>query len=149
MTTMTPSDVRIVTDAKSYQLTSSRRGCTGIVAWALGADYFPDDRWNDFVLVLACWWLSSVKQLDGSDCSAVFRFMDGPFSVECERTGTEVHGRFLDERRGRIIVSNWTQSYGSLREQIVSMARSVLLYCDGNQVSGRDVDELRSVLRTM
>jgi hypothetical protein len=136
-------DVRIETRVESYQLTSSGNGCTGIIAWKAGGEYFPDERWNDFILVLARWWLSSLNELLGSGGSTVFQFMDGPFYIECVRTGTEVQGKFIDDRRNRRIVSDWKLSVSGLTEQVTEFSKSILAYCDQNNISGSDVEELR------
>jgi|LakMenE01Jun11ns_1017448.scaffolds.fasta_scaffold9669958_2 hypothetical protein len=144
MTTTPTTVVRIRTEVDSYQPASNGSGCNGIVNWEVGPECFPDDRWNDSVLVLACWWLSSLKQLQHSECSAIFRFMDGPFYIECERIGDAIHGECIDDRRGRSIVATWTQTLGSLRNQVVSFSSSVLSYCDQRSIMGSDVDQLRA-----
>jgi hypothetical protein len=143
------SEVRISTDVGSYAITSSCHGCTGIVSWSNGESSFPDDRWNDFALVIAGWWLQALSQLQSSNRSVVFRFMDGPFCVECDRIGDMVHGRFVDDRRGRKVVTEWTTPYCNIVQQVVEFSKVVLSYCDRNGVDGSDVDLVRSGLETM
>jgi hypothetical protein len=75
--------------------------------------------------------------------------MDGPFSIECERIGAVVHGKCIDDRRGRLVVATWTQTLGGLTDQVVSFAKSVLSYCDQCSILGTDVDQLRSELSIM
>jgi len=143
MSTTQLANMRIETSIESYESTSNGKGCTGIVVWNTDGEYFPDERWNDFVLVLACWWLSSLNQLESSEGTTVFQFMDGPFSIECDRIGSEVQGKFIDGRKNRKVVSNWTLSVGGLKEEVVAFSKSVLAYCDQHKIGGNDVEQLR------
>lgn len=60
---------------------------TGVVFFDFGDGYrFPEQGWNDFVVIVLCWWLSSLKRLVCSNSDEEeFRFMDGPLAIKIKR----------------------------------------------------------------
>jgi len=126
----------------SYEYRESRDSLTGVVFWTFNGKSFPEDRWNDFVLVLANWWLNSVKILR-SGKGTRFDFMDGPFRINCKHVRGLVYCEFLDTRRERQIDGEWVGSLKEISDAILEYAKAVLLFCTQSGLSNKDVKSLQ------
>ncbi len=74
--------MKIVFDADSLLVGQSDL-VTAVVYFDFGAEnQFPMKRWNDFVVVVASWWLEEFHQLSKVGSNAKFGFMDGPYWIE-------------------------------------------------------------------
>ena len=73
----------ITVQVDSASLTQSNStAITGVVFFDFGNYLFPEEGWNDFVVVVLCWWLSALKQIaEGCSDSETLRFMGGPLYV--------------------------------------------------------------------
>ena len=80
---------------------SARDLVTGEISVRLGDTAFPDDHWNDFVVIMS-WWLEELlKIVTRTAGSRVCRFMDGPywFAIDVRHDDMLVV-RCMDERGG-------------------------------------------------
>jgi hypothetical protein len=63
-------------------LTQSARGAVfGEVAFAIDRSYFPEQKWNDFIVVVLGWWSGKCAALLRGAPQDELWFMDGPFLV--------------------------------------------------------------------
>ncbi|GIQ71542.1 hypothetical protein DUZ99_15590 [Xylanibacillus composti] len=71
----------VVNDAS---LEKNKRGSiTGEIHWEIENACFPDNQWNDFIVVVLAWWNKAAALLRSSSVgtSAEFNFMDGPYYI--------------------------------------------------------------------
>jgi hypothetical protein len=92
--------VRIVFDPET--LHQSKMGSvTGVVYFEFGPGRrFPCVGWNDFVVVLAGWWMAALEKLVEGQSEVDFRFMDGPYWITAAPQGTCRLFQCTEDRRG-------------------------------------------------
>ncbi|MCP4256384.1 MAG: hypothetical protein GY774_02525 [Planctomycetes bacterium] len=55
---------------------------TGEIWFEIGEDAFPEESWNDFVVIILSWWIESLNNfIIGVMKEIEFSFMDGPFTI--------------------------------------------------------------------
>ena len=92
--------MRIVFDA--ITLHQSQRGSiTGVVCFDFGERrQFPEADWNDFVVVIAGWWITAMEQLGRGRAKVELRFMDGPYWITAVTQGPNVQLQCVEDRAG-------------------------------------------------
>jgi len=81
---------------------------TGVIYWRSNDHCFPDDNWNDFVVVLLGWWTKAITRLLlGCSRSETFDFMDGPFSMLCTTATDVIDCQFIERRR----LAKWARHF--------------------------------------
>jgi hypothetical protein len=139
---MSDASPRIVIVERSLQQHASG-SITGIIYWQAGGLSFPDDSWDDFVVVILCWWLQAIVRLaERSSSAESLFFMDGPFETKLSLEGGLVRVTFVERR-------NDEQVNGSLRSTILEVCRaidsaaaSVLRACHTESFHSSEIDEL-------
>ncbi len=67
---------------KEGTISKNKDSVFGVVYFQENDFYFPDENWNDFIVILFEWWSSSIfKLLNNESISEDLSFMDGPFMV--------------------------------------------------------------------
>ncbi|WP_148314476.1 hypothetical protein [Sorangium cellulosum] len=121
---------------------------TGVVYFDFGPEQrFPVAGWNDFVVVVAGWWLAALSQITRTGGENVLRFMDGPYWItvipqECSKLLL----RCTEDRRGAGVVQSTTVDLDEFEREINGFARAVSLACAAAGVESADLENLRSLL---
>lgn len=129
--------------------TSIHQGSKGSVTGVIYFDFdpthqFPVFGWNDFVVVLANWWLSALADLMRGADQAQLRFMDGPYWVEVLRTTeSSVLLRCVEDRPGNGIVYESTVKIDDLGSCLRKFARDIVTTCAEYNIESTDVSELK------
>lgn len=137
--------MKIIFDPKS--LRQSRMGAiTAIVYLDFGHIRFPEERWSDFVVVLACWWLEAIRNLENNNGKpAVLRFMDGPYWVDIARLEKNIlRLQCTDEYVQFRVCHEHSSSLDELGRVVRQFAKEVLVACDMAGYRSHDVAHLRS-----
>lgn len=150
MSTMRATNVGVHVDVNSLNM-FERGSITGVVSLRIGNDYFPEQRWNDFLVIVLGWWLDRMLQLwlgqvedrEGVKCS----FMDGAFYFNVSPLNEE-----------RWLVECWKGVPGIEREceaeversafmqDLLSCASLVLNACQSKGWKKRELDELAAII---
>ncbi len=117
---------------------------TGAICFQFGEKAFPDPDWNDFVVVVLCWWIESVIQLvDGIKERAELWFMDGPFSVRLFTKGTAGWSLECIHRRKNEVVEYSTRVEPMhMLKSLLSVADETIDQCQKNEWTLSDLDLL-------
>lgn len=120
---------------------------TGIVYFDFGADcQFPIAGWNDFVVVVAKWWLSALNQLSPEQRETELRFMDGPYWIKVISHGkSNVLLRCIEDRTGTRIICEVAVGMDELRSELLKLADDVSIACSSAGVESYDLENLRKV----
>jgi hypothetical protein len=143
MTTI--DNLEVLTDRTSFEVDDSKTKITAKICWVVGNVYFPEQDWNDFVLILSKWWLDSLTSLQTQKMAA-FRFMDGPFSIICSRQDELVHLRL---QNSSTCVAKFESKFSVLKAEVEINAKLVYDYCVERRVCGRDFESLRDSLKSL
>ena len=127
---------------------SKKGSITGVVFFDFGEVLFPDDRWNDFVVVVATWWLGALERLErGIDREVVFEFMDGPYSIMLTRQdANNVLLRCIEDRSNGGILHQERVELPALAALVRRLARQIASACRRNGLESSDVDTLKRYL---
>jgi hypothetical protein len=118
---------------------------TGVIWLQMDAIAFPEQGWNDFVVVILGWWTNEASALVAATKNrGEFGFMDGPFMVSVIANGDTWQ---LDcnkrGRNGTALVHKATVTATEIASGLIHCADIALKRCDKNGWSHADVDELR------
>ena len=130
-------------------LHQSRSGSiTGVVYFEFSPELqFPGLGWNDFVVVLASWWLVRLKQITEGASEVELYFMDGPYWITAVSQAGTLLLRCRDNRRDDAdVVHEHRVKLSDLTGEIFSFARSVSDACKAAGISSVDLDGIRTGL---
>jgi hypothetical protein len=70
------------------ELSVSKSGAvTAPIYFHIEDQFFPEEGWSDFPLIILSWWLDEIAGLAEKQ---VFEFMDGPFKIKTLRIGSDL-----------------------------------------------------------
>ncbi len=114
----------------------------------IGNRGFPDDHWNDFVLVLLAWWVKAVEAGESNDRSVFdLKFMDGPFSVDVKQNfgECEIFGKNSFSNQAETDSEN--VSLNEIKAEVFAAARKALDICDENDWKTEEYFDLVSLIK--
>src|SRR5262245_16436227 len=141
--------MRIVFDESTLkQRDNASRSITGVLYFDFSGFFFPDERWNDFVVVITSWWLDSIEKLErGTESEVVLRFMDGPYWITLtQQEGDVALLRCTEDRRDAGDVHEEYVSLSEFSSQLRGLARQVASACSRARMESSDVAALRRYL---
>jgi hypothetical protein len=80
-------------------ITISKHNCvTGHISITIREITFPENNWDDFIVTILGWWLTStIEVISGKESKGYCYFMDGPYKFEIEASSKDVWKcRFLE-----------------------------------------------------
>lgn len=101
--------------------------------------YFPCESWNDFVVILAAWWLDVASQLRSQNRKTRMQFMDGPYWIDAERKGDRVYLECIDDHSPRTCKAKFDCDIARFQSEISRFARSVWKSCKGKNIKSDDI----------
>jgi hypothetical protein len=138
--------VRISFDPST--LHQSRLGSiTGVVYFEFDPErQFPSLGWNDFVVVLASWWMVALKEITEGASEVKLRFMNGPYWITVVSQEGELLLRCTEDRRGAGVMYELRVKLSDLTGEIFTFARKVSNACKTAGISSVDLDNMRTAL---
>src|ERR1700722_4107839 len=115
--------MRIVFDSNT--LHQSKRGSvTGVVYFDFGANrQFPVAGWNNFVIVVANWWIAELQQIFEGQITAEFHFIDGPYWITAVRQGASLLLRCIEDRPDAGEVYTVLAEVRGVQSELITFAR--------------------------
>ena len=142
-------DIRV----NEQSLKLSRRKITGEICFVIEDQFFPEENWNDFVVVILTWWLQCLKKLmlsaDGSLCD--FSFMDGPLLVRVKKIDNDIINlEFMREKlNGDEIQLTARCSVNQLRKSLIGAAKKTIKIIEAKMWDSEETKKLRKFLNSM
>jgi hypothetical protein len=129
-------------------LHQSRSGSiTGVVYFEFNPErQFPSLGWNDFVVVLASWWMVALKEVTEGAPEVKLYFMDGPYWITVVSQEGRLLLRCTEDRRGAGVVHEHRVELSDLTGKIFTFARRVSDACKTAGVSSAALDDMRTGL---
>lgn len=126
---------------------SIHRSNAGLVicgVWlVVGTAEFPSAGWNDFAVVMLSSWASQIARLlSGEAMKTEIRFMEGPFLVELERTGTSWSLRLVESGIARHMKGAFSIPIVPLAQSVMEAANSLLAVCRKREWWSAETDAL-------
>lgn len=142
MTTEQPLAIEVCEETIEQHANGS---ITGVVSWNAADQSFPEATWNDFIVIVLCWWMRAVGRLSSRAVrSESFDFMDGPYSIACTLTDEAVVCEFIDRHDKPRAVGSCNTSVWTLRETLVQASELVLATCRFKGFRSVDIDLLQA-----
>lgn len=115
----------------------------GLIYIQNGSALFPDDLWEDFVVIILDWWVEAATLLlTGSSEYEEFRFMDGPFEMHVELLeGNECAVTWIHQDKE---ISSFPLALDVLVEQVMKAADKAISKCRAEKWESDDLDSLIS-----
>jgi hypothetical protein len=129
-------------------LHQSRSGSiTGVVYFEFSPErQFPNLGWNDFVVVLASWWMVALREFTEGGAEVKLRFMDGPYWITVVSREGDLLLRCTEDRRGAGVVCEIGVELSDLVGEIFTFARKVSDACKSAGIRSVDLDNMRTAL---
>lgn len=129
-------------------LHQSRSGSiTGVIYFEFSLERrFPSLGWNDFVVVLASWWMIALKEITDGAAEVKLHFMDGPYWITVISQEEGLLLRCTEDRRDAGVVYELRVKLSDLTGEIFTFARKVSDACKTAGISSVDVDNMRTAL---
>ncbi len=116
---------------------------TGLVFWRVNGHGFPDDAWNDFVILVLGWWTTAIIHLlTGTTKTETMDFMDGPHSILCHSVDNSVDCQFVDRRTENRSLEAWSGETRELGCAILLAGKNVLRSCHERRWTNMDIQTL-------
>lgn len=120
---------------------------TGVVYFEFSSEQqFPSLGWNDFVVVLASWWMVALKEITEGTSEVELSFMDGPYWIIVVSHAEGLLLRCTEDRRGAGVLYEIRVKLSDLTAEIFTFARQVSDACKMAQISSVDLDSMRTAL---
>jgi hypothetical protein len=133
----------------------NRQNVTGDIHFVMDYHrYFPEEGWNDFVVIILSWWIKSIKGLIVSDIGRTyaFDFMDGTPIVLGKKLDVEnLELSFcIDEIEKRKVIFTAICSINEVRDSILSASKKVIRAIERKKWKmDHDIDELKDLVLSL
>ena len=115
------------------------------------AEWFPEETWTDFVVVLLSWWFEQFSALRSGDIDqARCRFMEGPFAftVQVGESGMYVVRCVTGDGASERVIDEWTTSQSVFETSLTAAGIAADAECLRLGWGSPDVDAFRAALKT-
>lgn len=138
--------MNIVFDAETLRVGQSDL-ITAVVYFDFdGERQFPINKWSDFVVVIATWWLEELPRLSFIGAKSSFSFMDGPYWIDAVVTNNEISLSCVEDRAGSGVVFDAIVAFDELERAVFSFANEVSRACAKFGLVSKDLDDLMKAL---
>ena len=121
---------------------SATDSITGTFYVKLGDFVFPDDKWNDFIVVILDWWLNNLLLIIDNHIEKITcNFMDGSFRFEINPKINEFCEIIFFSNNSLIL--NGTINKLVLINNMLSVSNTVLRTCKKNGWCTTDIEKLK------
>lgn len=137
-------------EPESFQKLESQ-SIIGIIYFDFGRYQFPEEKWNDFIVVILSWWLSALREIVfGNGKQQELRFMDGPFYLSINRVDKffcriECLGQEIEEN------AEFSGEYmlAEVVDTVLNAARLVANTCSKKGWTTSDVYDLKATIKEL
>lgn len=99
--------------------------------------------WNDFVIVVANWWMAALQQIVEGQTAAEFRFMDGPYWITAVPQDANLLLRCIEDRPDVGEVYTVVVEVRDLQRELNTFSRALSDACEKAAVQSTDLDQWR------
>lgn len=114
----------------------------GLICCQYDTKFFPDEIWDDFVIIILNWWIQAAyRLLKNQSKDEELLFMDGPFEMtlemgddgKCEMT-------WIDEPENETF--SFTLDFDRFLEQLIGASQAVIQKCKTENWDSTDLQSL-------
>lgn len=136
----------VTVDMDSIQVSDSSV-VTGGLWISLGGIDFPEQDWNDFVVVVLGWWNENILSfLSGDSHKCRCDFMDGPYSFEIKDSASEWVISLIQKD---LAISSHSVTANLVLPELIEASNSVISFCDSKKLLTDDLSKLKVTSRRL
>lgn len=124
----------------------------GNIAFVIDSyDYFPGQRWSDFVAIVLNWWIDSCRALVFAPLHETypFSFMDRRDEVVARKVNETEAELFYVDRDARHVLKGTTVSIEELRLALIKVTSQLLNAIDRNGWENEEAETLRHTVKSI
>ncbi|TRZ40270.1 hypothetical protein CEQ21_04860 [Niallia circulans] len=143
--------ISLYVDLDSLEINRSKN-ITGTIYFIIDYHrYFPDEGWDDFLVIILSWWIKSIRSVDISRIGTTYKFdfMDGTPEVLVKKVSedqVEMNFSFEDDLNESF---KGTFLYKELKDSLLSVSKQVIRELDRNQWIKEDIDEFKNLVLSL
>lgn len=114
----------------------------------INGNVFPGEQWTDFAIIVLSWWTKEVIEnyhLEHADF--VLYFMDGPYRIECSKSGTSLRMNFIEDKKEIRIIYTIVESIDSFAHELIEVS-TILIKSVKKRRFGK-INELRNLKKSL
>lgn len=116
---------------------------TGILFLRINNLIFPEERWNDFIVVVLGFWVSEVLKNWNLDILGNFLFMDGPLRFQITKIGNKAELTGFNNEK---LILHEEIDYSCFKNSLIDIAFKVVRITEGKKWESKDIDFLKDQL---
>lgn len=120
--------LKILVNNDSINIVNNR--ITGEIFFSIDDVYFPEDRWNDYIITLLDWWLESASKVKVAKIgeSIELHFMDGPFLIQIMKQNADFVKLLFIKRNfdKKEIIHSYNCAINDFNDLLYSTSKKVL-----------------------
>jgi len=123
---------------------------TGAIWVSCGSESFPEGNWYDFPVIILEWWGAEIVRLDSQvRGTAELCFMDGPYFIMLEKSGSDCIAKFMSRNESKTILYETKIDFHKMKKEIASAQNQLIRLCRQNSWNSDDIDNLQHSLETL
>lgn len=140
--------ITVQTEPTSLEKSGSQ-AITGVIFFDFTSYQFPEKGWNDFVIVVLCWWLSVLGKITiGKSDSEELRFMDGPLYVKVTKLNNNLCGvECFDGGSRENPEFSGKYKFTDILNSVLEVAKTTYSVCSQNEWDGKDISTLKRLIQ--
>ena len=116
---------------------------TGVLFLRINNLIFPEEGWNDFIVVVLGFWVSEVLKNWNLDILGDFRFMDGPIRFQIAKIGNKTEFTGFNDKK---LILQEEIDYSSFKNSLIDIAFKVVRIVEEKKWESKDIDFLKDQL---
>jgi hypothetical protein len=132
-------------DCNSFEL-SGEGLVTGKIHVDVNNERFPEENWNDFVIVILNWWSIKLSEfVSGNSQRATLSFMDGPFGIKLiDNKGISLVS-VVHKHQERVVLKEDSKVLkAEILKSFLEVSNKSLEICENNGWAHNEIDKLKS-----
>ncbi|EFV75034.1 MULTISPECIES: hypothetical protein [Cytobacillus] len=127
---------------------------TGEIYFSVDNQYFPDEKWDDFIVVILAWWHKAILNLNYSRRNGIvqkFEFMDGPLFIRGTKISEDIlEMEFINEKIDyEHILFTCQTSIIKFKKNLIKSTRQLLKELKNRNWQSDDIEELEKMCKIL
>lgn len=141
-------NIKIIVNTETFNK-SKYGSITGEIFFKVESAVFPENNWNDFIVVILSQWLMEFKQfVETKSTSFEMNFMDGPLFINVKRKNDKelylkFSKKYIDDEE---VYLSTVCSVDKLNQELVNVAQKILEEVEKRNWVTPDIVALKSIV---
>lgn len=139
--------MQLIIDKNSLRRTS-KGSITGVIYFDFGEIKFPEIGWDDFVVVIVGWWITSLLKLFMKhSITEDLLFMDGPLAIRLAKKEETLLLECINRRlTGDFVGYSQEVSLQEFTICVLNTGKNIIEICKDHNWKSKDIDDLTSLI---